>query len=96
MSEQVTPEETEITLVGLDGFTENFGELSQCSLIFHFSNPKGHKYHLSLKGVVTSLKFAEKQRLIAPLPDGWWQDLGNIDGCGIQTAPGETNDLSDR
>tara|TARA_B110000977_G_C10953155_1_gene445466 strand:- start:534 stop:800 length:267 start_codon:yes stop_codon:yes gene_type:complete len=72
----------------LVGFTEQFGELSPCSLVFHLDTGSGEKYHLSLGKVLATLKFAEEAGVIAPMSPEWWAKIGRRNGCCVQNEAG--------
>ena len=79
----------------LTGFTEQFGELTTTSLVFHFQDAAGVRYDLSLGHVLLALKFAEEEGVITPYPDEWWAKVGRSDGCSFQDARRAKNDPQD-
>jgi hypothetical protein len=95
LGDNITSVDQPVKHAKLVGFTEQFGEQTSCSLVFHLDSNSGERYHLSLGKVLATLKFAEKEGAIAPMPIEWWAKIGRRDGCCIQDEAGETNDLPD-
>ena len=73
----------------LTGFTEQFGELSSCSIVFHLAGEEDQHYHLRLGDVLRALRFAEAEGVIEALPVAWWVRAREIDRDAVQLDAGD-------